>query len=46
VRALGAAGARARAEELLRSALARTERLGDRAEPLRELARLAARRER
>ncbi len=46
VRVLGAEAARARAEELLSSALRRVEPLGSRAEPLRELARLAVRRER
>jgi geranylgeranyl diphosphate synthase type II len=46
VRALGPERAGARAEQLLAGAIARTERLGDRAEPLRELARLAVRRSR
>jgi len=43
---LGRAGARARAEALLEQALAELEDLGERAEPLRELARFAVRRER
>lgn len=43
---LGVASCRARAESLLERALARTEALGDRAEPLRELARFAVRRDR
>jgi geranylgeranyl diphosphate synthase type II len=46
VRALGEHGARRRAETLLEDALAEIEALGERAEPLRELARFAARRER
>jgi len=41
---LGAGGCRDRAESLLAQALARIERLGDPAEPLRELARFAVRR--
>jgi geranylgeranyl diphosphate synthase type II len=45
VRALGEAGARARAEALLGAALARIEALGARAEPLRQLARFAVRRD-
>jgi geranylgeranyl diphosphate synthase type II len=45
VRVLGADGARLRAEELLARALAEIEDLGERAEPLRELARFAAARE-
>lgn len=45
-RVLGPVGARARAEELLEGALARIEDLGQRAEPLRELARFAVRRDR
>jgi geranylgeranyl diphosphate synthase type II len=44
VRVLGVPGARARAEELLAQALAELEGLGERAEPLRELARHAVRR--
>jgi geranylgeranyl pyrophosphate synthase len=44
VRALGAPAARARAESLLAEALAGIEGLGERAEPLRELARHAVRR--
>ena len=46
VRVLGLEGARARAEELLEGALCRIEDLGERGEPLRELARFAARRSR
>jgi geranylgeranyl diphosphate synthase type II len=46
VRVLGAKAARARAEELLSSALGRLDGLGGEAEPLRELARRAVRRER
>lgn len=46
VHALGVAGARQRAEEWLDTALARLEPFGERAEPLRELARFAARRDR
>jgi len=46
VRALGGPVARARAESLLASALGRVAALGSRAEPLRELARHAVRRER
>jgi geranylgeranyl diphosphate synthase type II len=46
VRVLGAERARARAEALLEEALARLEDLGERAEPLRELARFAVRRNR
>ncbi len=46
VRVLGEAGARRRAEELLASALATLDDLGERAEPLRELARYAVRRDR
>ncbi|MCG8587873.1 MAG: polyprenyl synthetase family protein [Proteobacteria bacterium] len=45
VRAIGREGAAARAEELLSRALARLEDLGSGAEPLRELARYAVRRE-
>ncbi len=45
-RVLGVAGARARAEALLEDALAQVEGWGERAEPLRELARHAVRRER
>jgi geranylgeranyl diphosphate synthase type II len=45
VRALGLEQARERAEELLIDALGRLESLGERAEPLRDLARLAVRRE-
>jgi len=43
---LGREGARARAEALLEQALADVEDLGERAEPLRELARFAVRRDR
>jgi len=46
VRTLGVDGARARAESLLAAALGRLERFGERAEPLRELARFAVRRDR
>jgi geranylgeranyl pyrophosphate synthase len=46
VRVLGPQQARARAEELLDGALALIEDLGERAEPLRELARFAVRRSR
>ena len=46
VRVLGLEGARARAEELLEGALCRIEDLGERGEPLRELARFAVRRNR
>jgi geranylgeranyl pyrophosphate synthase len=46
VRVLGAEGARARARERLEGALAATLDLGERAEPLRELARYAVERER
>ena len=46
VRALGAEGARARAEELLAAALGRVEDLGERAERLRALARASVRRSR
>jgi geranylgeranyl pyrophosphate synthase len=46
VRVLGLEGARARAEELLEAALARIEDLGERGEPLRELARFSVRRSR
>jgi geranylgeranyl diphosphate synthase type II len=45
-RVLGPVNARARAEELLEGALARIEALGQRGEPLRELARFAVRRDR
>jgi geranylgeranyl diphosphate synthase type II len=45
-RVLGPVGARERAEELLGAALARIEDLGERGEPLRELARFAVRRDR
>jgi len=45
VRVLGADRARLRAEQLLAGALAEIEDLGERAEPLRELARFAAARE-
>jgi geranylgeranyl diphosphate synthase type II len=45
VRVLGLAPARARAEDLLQEALAELEDLGEPAEPLRELARFAVRRE-
>ena len=45
VRALGGPAARARADALLEAALARIADLGARAEPLRELARFAVRRE-
>jgi geranylgeranyl diphosphate synthase type II len=45
-RVLGSAGARARAEELLDAALELIAGLGERAEPLRELARYAVRRDR
>ena len=41
---LGVEACRVRAETLLATALARVERFGDRAEPLRELARFAVRR--
>ncbi len=44
--ALGCDAARERAESLLESALARVQDLGERAEPLRELARYAVRRDR
>jgi geranylgeranyl pyrophosphate synthase len=44
VRALGAGAARARGEELLEVALAEIEDMGERAEPLRALARYAVRR--
>jgi geranylgeranyl pyrophosphate synthase len=44
-RVLGADRARARADQLLAGALAEIEELGERAEPLRELARFAVRRE-
>jgi geranylgeranyl diphosphate synthase type II len=46
VRVLGEDAARRRAEALLREALAQVEGWGERAEPLRELARFAVRRER
>ena len=46
VRVLGLEGAQTRAEELLEGALDRIEDLGERAEPLRELARFAVRRSR
>jgi farnesyl diphosphate synthase len=46
VRVLGPQQARARAEELLDAALALIEDLGERGEPLRELARFAVRRSR
>jgi len=46
VRVLGSQGARARAEELLEGALALIDDLGERGEPLRELARFAVRRSR
>jgi geranylgeranyl diphosphate synthase, type II len=46
VRAIGLDAARERAEALLESALARLEGFGERAEPLRELARFAVRRDR
>jgi geranylgeranyl diphosphate synthase type II len=46
VRALGAEGARARAQARLGRALAELEDLGERAEPLRELARFAVARDR
>ena len=46
VRVLGPQGARARAEELLEDALSLIEDLGERGEPLRELARFAVRRDR
>jgi len=46
VRVLGPEGARARAEELVEGALAQIEDLGERGEPLRELARFAVRRSR
>ncbi len=46
VRVLGEEAARARAEELLVRALAQLEDLGEKAEPLRELARFAVRRNR
>jgi geranylgeranyl pyrophosphate synthase len=46
VRVLGEDGARRRAEALLDEALAQVEGWGERAEPLRELARFAVRRER
>jgi geranylgeranyl diphosphate synthase type II len=45
-RALGSDAARARAEDLLVRALSRVEHLGERAEPLRQLARYAVRRDR
>jgi geranylgeranyl pyrophosphate synthase len=45
VRALGGPAARARAEGLLEGALARIADLGARAEPLRQLARFAVRRD-
>jgi hypothetical protein len=45
VRALGGPAARARAERLLEGALARVADLGARAEPLRQLARYAVRRD-
>ena len=45
VRVLGADGARARAEQHLARALGEIEDLGERAEPLRELARFAVLRE-
>jgi farnesyl diphosphate synthase len=45
VRALGGPAARARAERLLEGALARVADLGVRAEPLRQLARYAVRRD-
>ncbi len=44
VRALGVDAARARSEELLASALAELEDLGEKAEPLRELVRFSVRR--
>ena len=44
VRAVGEDAARARAAELLARALAELEGFGERAEPLRELARFAVRR--
>jgi geranylgeranyl diphosphate synthase type II len=44
VRALGVDAARARSEELLNTALAELEELGERAEPLRELVRFSVRR--
>jgi len=46
VRVVGVEGARARAESLLDAALAEIEDLGEPAEPLRELARFAVRRDR
>jgi len=46
VRVLGEDGARARAEALLQAALAQVDDLGEKAEPLRELARFAVRRDR
>ena len=46
VHALGEDGARARAEALLHQALAQLDDLGEKAEPLRELARFAVRRDR
>ena len=46
VRVLGEDAARARAEQLLDAALSEIEAWGERAEPLRELARFAARRNR
>jgi len=46
VRVLGEEGARARAEALLHQALAQLDDLGEKAEPLRELARFAVRRDR
>jgi len=46
VRVLGEDGARARAEALLQAALAQLDDLGEKAEPLRELARFAVRRDR
>jgi geranylgeranyl diphosphate synthase type II len=45
VRALGVDGASARAEELLEEALALVDDLGEKAEPLRDLARFAVRRQ-
>jgi len=44
VRAVGVEAARARAEQLLKSALAELEELGEKAEPLRELVRFSVRR--
>lgn len=46
VRVLGEDGARARAEALLQAALTQLDDLGEKAEPLRELARFAVRRDR